>query len=177
MTQKTQIRSGGRSARRAARSAPLAAHLRPIRPGLEGGQYSPLTAQDVDRIHHAALDALETIGLADAPPSGVACLTGAGAVQGNDGRIRFPRGLVEDAIASANRSITLHGRDPRHDLDPQEFRGVLADTGPVDKGFHGLLQAVLPQAGPALIEVLGDLRAVGVVELPVQEPVHEVEHL
>ncbi|MEO9653118.1 MAG: trimethylamine methyltransferase family protein [Roseobacter sp.] len=117
MTHRTQTRSGGRSARRAARAAPLADHLRPIRPGMEGGQYAPLSPQDINRIHNAALDALETIGLADAPESGVAYLTGAGAILGEDGRIRFPRALVEDAIASANRSITLCGRDPQHDLN------------------------------------------------------------
>jgi len=117
MTQKTQSRAGGRSARRAARAAPLAEHLRPIRPGLEGGRFAPMTAAELDQIHNAALTALETIGLIDAPESGVDYLTRAGAVLGDDGRIRFPRALVEDAIASANRSITLHGRDPRHDLD------------------------------------------------------------
>ncbi|AEI94380.1 trimethylamine methyltransferase family protein [Roseobacter litoralis] len=117
MTQKTQIRAGGRSARRAARAAPLADHLRPIRPGMEGGRYEPLSPTDVDRIHNAALEALETIGLADAPDSGVAYLTKAGAVLGADGRIRFPRALVEDVIASANRTVTLCARDPAHDLD------------------------------------------------------------
>ena len=117
MTQKTQSRAGGRSARRAARAAPLAEHLRPIRAGLEGGHYAPMTATQLDQIHNAALTALETIGLVDAPQSGVEYLTRAGAILGDDGRIRFPRALVEDAIASANRSITLYGRDPRHDLD------------------------------------------------------------
>ena len=68
-------------------------------------------------IHRAALEALEEIGLADAPPSGVAYLTGAGAILGDDGRIRFPRALVEDTLAMANRQITLCARDPAHDLD------------------------------------------------------------
>ncbi len=117
MNQRIQSRAGGRSARRAARAAPLADHLRPIRPGLEGGRYAPMTPAELDRIHNAALEALETIGLVDAPDSGIAYLTKAGAVLGDDGRIRFPRALVEDAIAKANRSITLHARDPRHDLD------------------------------------------------------------
>ncbi|WP_299725388.1 trimethylamine methyltransferase family protein [uncultured Tateyamaria sp.] len=110
-------RSGGRAARRAARAAPLAEHLRPIRAGLEGGAYNPLSPVQVEQIHRAALDALETIGLADAPPSGVEYLTSAGATLGDDGRIRFPRALVEDTIANANRSMTLHGRSPDHDLD------------------------------------------------------------
>ncbi|ABG32693.1 methyltransferase [Roseobacter denitrificans] len=117
MTQTTKTRAGGRSARRAARAAPLADHLRPIRPGMEGGRYAPLTPADVERIHDAALEALETIGLADAPASGVEVLSKAGAVQGADGRIRFPRALIEDVIAGANRSVTLCARDPAHDLD------------------------------------------------------------
>ncbi|MGC3936714.1 trimethylamine methyltransferase family protein [Roseobacter sp. EG26] len=117
MTTKTQTRSGGRSARRAARAAPLASHLRPIRPGMEGGRYKPLTEADMNRIHTAALDALEHIGLADAPPTGIAYLTKAGATLGEDGRIRFPRALVEETVAKANRSVTLMGRDPAHDLE------------------------------------------------------------
>ncbi|MEM9872363.1 MAG: trimethylamine methyltransferase family protein [Pseudomonadota bacterium] len=116
MNDQSPSRSGGRAARRAARAAPLADHLRPVRAGLEGGRYSPLTAAEVERIHHAALDALEQIGLADAPDSGVAYLTAAGAIQGADGRIRFPRALVEDTLARANRSLTLHARTPSHDL-------------------------------------------------------------
>jgi len=115
MTEMTPIRSG-RAARRAARAKPLADHMRPIRPGMEGGRYKPLTDADMLAIHHAALDALETIGLADAPPSGVAYLTGAGAIEGDDGRIRFPRALVEDTIARANRSVTLFARDPAQDM-------------------------------------------------------------
>ncbi len=117
MTDQTPIRSGGRAARRAARAKPLADNMRPIRPGMEGGQYKPLSQTDMEAIHNAALEALETIGLADAPPSGVAYLTGAGAIQGADGRIRFPRALVEDTLAKANRSVTLYARDPVHDLE------------------------------------------------------------
>lgn len=116
MTETITRRAGGRAARREARSNPLAANLRPVHPGQEGGTYRPLTQSQMDRIHHAVLDALEHIGLADAPPSGVAYLTGAGAILGSDGRIRFPRALIEDTIAKANREITLFGRDPRHDM-------------------------------------------------------------
>ncbi|KGM88471.1 Trimethylamine:corrinoid methyltransferase [Roseovarius mucosus DSM 17069] len=116
MTETITRRAGGRAARREARSNPLAANLRPVHPGQEGGTYRPLTQSQMDRIHHAVLDALEQIGLADAPPSGVAYLTGAGAILGSDGRIRFPRALIEDTIAKANREITLFGRDPRHDM-------------------------------------------------------------
>ena len=116
MTSETPRRAGGRNARRQTRSAPLAEHLRPVRAGLEGGQYRPLTQEGMERIHQAALDALEKIGLSEAPQSGIDFMTAAGAILGDDGRLRFPRSLVEDALASANREITLHGRDPKHDL-------------------------------------------------------------
>lgn len=109
-------RSGGRAARTAARAAPLADNLRPVRPGMEGGRYNPLTDAEVLRIHEAALTAMEEIGFADAPPSGVEVLTKAGAILGDDGRIRFPRALVEDMLAKAARGITLNSRLPGNDL-------------------------------------------------------------
>jgi len=109
-------RAGGREARRAARAAPLAENLRPVRAGMAGGQYKPLTEAGVEKIHQSALEALEVIGLSQAPKSGVEILTGAGAIQGDDGRIRFPRALVEDMLAVAARNITLHARDPKFDL-------------------------------------------------------------
>jgi trimethylamine:corrinoid methyltransferase-like protein len=118
--EKTGRRSGGRASRVAARTAPLATNLRPVRAGMSGGQYSPLSEASVLRIHEAALDALETIGLSQAPPSGVEILTGAGAILGDDGRIRFPRALVEDMLTIAKKDVVLYGRDPAHDLDPRQ---------------------------------------------------------
>ena len=109
-------RAGGREARRALRAAPLAENMRPVRAGLEGGQYRPLTDAGLERIHQAALEALEVIGLSQAPESGVKAMTEAGAILGEDGRIRFPRALVDDMLAVAARDITLYARDPKHDL-------------------------------------------------------------
>jgi trimethylamine--corrinoid protein Co-methyltransferase len=110
-------RGGGRAARRAARAAALPEHLRPVRPGMENNSLNLLSQQDMERIHNAALQALETIGLADAPQSGIDYLTAAGCILGDDGRIRFPRALVEDTLAMANRSVTLFSRDGKNDLD------------------------------------------------------------
>ena len=109
-------RPGGRAARVAFRSAPLTEDMRPIRAGMSGGQYSPLSEASVLRIHEAALTALEVIGLANAPQSGVEIMTRAGAILGDDGRLRFPRALVEDMLALAARDLTLFGRESRHDL-------------------------------------------------------------
>ncbi|MCP9483083.1 trimethylamine methyltransferase family protein [Shimia sp. CNT1-13L.2] len=109
-------RSGGRAARRAARAAPASEEARSIRPGMSGGFYKPLSDSQVNQIHEAALTALEEIGLADAPQSGIDYMVKAGAIHGEDGRVRFPRAVVEDALGKACRDITLYGRDPKYDL-------------------------------------------------------------
>jgi len=83
---------------------------------MECDSYKPLTEAGVARIHEAALTALEEIGLADAPQSGIDVMVKAGAILGEDGRLRFPRALVEDMLAIATKDITLFGRDPKHDL-------------------------------------------------------------
>ena len=117
MSNSISRRAGGRTARRNARSAPLADHLRPVKAGMLGGSYSPLSPDGERKIHNAALDALEFIGLADAPQSGIDYMVNAGVILGDDGRLRFPRSLVEDALAAANKNVILHGRDHKHDLD------------------------------------------------------------
>jgi trimethylamine--corrinoid protein Co-methyltransferase len=116
MTELRTRRSGGRSARQAMRTAPLTEEIRPVRAGMSGGQYNPLSEADVAAIHEAALIALEEVGMADAPASGVEILTGAGAILGPDNRLRFPRAVVEHALKIAARDITLFGRNPRHDM-------------------------------------------------------------
>jgi trimethylamine--corrinoid protein Co-methyltransferase len=98
------------------RAAPLAEELRPVRAGLAGGQYRPLDVAAVKAIDSAVYQILEEIGLSQAPETGIRYMTAAGAIAGDDGRIRFPRALVDDMLAKAARNITLHGQDPKHDL-------------------------------------------------------------
>ncbi len=110
-------RSGGRAARRASRAAPTPEAMRSIRPGMQSTALNILSEEDIRRIHETALTLLEEVGLADAPPSGVDYLVGAGAALGDDGRIRIPRAVVEDALKMANRSVVLPSRDGKTDLD------------------------------------------------------------
>jgi trimethylamine--corrinoid protein Co-methyltransferase len=133
MSDKPSRRSGGRAARRAGRAAPLPRALQPVRPGLKGGRYTPLDEADLQRIHRAALGALERIGLADAPPSGVAAMVAAGAEAGPDGRLRFPPALVEDVLARARRDVVLHGREPAHDM---ELSGTRVHYGTAGAAVH-----------------------------------------
>ena len=111
-------RRGGRAARQALRAAPLATDIRPVNPGMESGRYQPLTNAEVLRVHEAALNVLENIGLADAIPSCLELLLPKGCRLTDTGRLLFPRSLVEDTLAVAGRHFVLHGQDPKYDMEP-----------------------------------------------------------
>ena len=84
-------RRGGRAARQALRAAPLATDIRPVNPGMESGRYQPLTNVEVLRVHEAALNVLENIGLADAIPSCLELLLPKGCRLTDTGRLLFPQ--------------------------------------------------------------------------------------
>jgi trimethylamine--corrinoid protein Co-methyltransferase len=111
------------------RARPIPREDMAVRPGLQGGRYQPLTAGEVERIHQAALDVLEDVGLSDAIASCIAIVTAAGGRLGDDGRLRFPRALVEDTIARAARGFVLHAADPRCDLEPWGQKVHFATAG------------------------------------------------
>ena len=80
-------RMGGRAARHKLRAAPLREEEKAVRPGMIGGRYRPLDESEVQRIHAAALDALERIGLSEAIPSCIEAVTAAGGELTPDGRL------------------------------------------------------------------------------------------
>ena len=122
-------RSGGRRARKAARAAPLAEAIKPVRPGHTGGQYRPLSAASVAAIADNALKILDKVGFADATPHCIDTCTAAGAVLGADGRLRMPRELVERTLQQARRPLVLHAQDPDRDLDLSGARVHFATAG------------------------------------------------
>ena len=85
---------------------------------MSGGNYKPLSDAAILKIHETALRLLAEVGLADAPPSGVEILMGAGCTMSDHGRLLFPRSLVEDTLRIAGRNFVLYGQDRRHDLEP-----------------------------------------------------------
>ncbi len=101
-------RSGGRAARVAIRSAPLEDAARAVWPGMVGGRFAPLTHADCDAVVDAALTLLEDLGMGEATPEFIDLVTAAGGRFDDDGRLRFPRDLVERAIDSAAKEFTLH---------------------------------------------------------------------
>ena len=122
-------RSGGRRARKAERAAPLAEAVKPVRPGHSGGQFQPLSADGVVAIVDNAFRILEAVGFADATPHCIETCTAVGAVLGDDGRLRMPRGLVERTLQQARRNLVLHGQDPKWDLDLSGTRVHFSTAG------------------------------------------------
>ena len=122
-------RLGGRAARKALRAAPLAEEDKAVRPGMHGGRFAPLTDLQVNRINEAVMDVLENIGLSQAIPSCIELLTKAGGKYTSEGRLTFPRSLVEDTVANAARNFVLHGRDPKHDMELSSTRVYFGTAG------------------------------------------------
>ncbi len=107
-TKKSRRKGRGREGRIALREA--ASQKRPVKAGLIGGTYKPLTDTDLEKINKAALEILETIGIADATQEVVELATQKGAFVNEHGRLCFPAALVEDLIAVAAKSYTVHSR-------------------------------------------------------------------
>src|SRR5688572_6527350 len=122
-------RRGGREARRALRSREIPRDEAAVRPGMEGGQYKPLTQRDMERIHQAALTLLETVGFAQAIPTCIEAMTARGCTMTDKGRLLIPRSLTEDILASCARGFLLHGRDPQHDMEPTGNRVYFGTAG------------------------------------------------
>ena len=122
-------RRGGRNARRELRAAPIPREERAIQPGMEGGNFKVLTDAQVERIHRAALDVLAEVGFSDAIPSCIELVTAAGGTYTDEGRLLFPRSLVEDALAKAARRFVLPARDPVHDMEPWDKKVYFGTAG------------------------------------------------
>ncbi len=122
-------RRGGREARRALRARPIPMEEAAVRPGMEGGQYKPLSQRDMERIHEAALTLLETVGLGQAIPSCIEAMTARGCFMNAKGRLCIPRALIEDTLANCARDFVLYGRDPKHDMEPSGNKVYFGTAG------------------------------------------------
>ena len=110
-------RKNSRAAKIAMRKAALADDLKPVHAGMEGGQYRPLTDTDITAINDTVFKILEEVGFADATPHCIELCVSIGAKYSeDDGRLRFPKAVVEDAMDKCCRNLTLYGQDPKHDM-------------------------------------------------------------
>lgn len=99
-------------------------------PGLQGGRYKPLTDEEVQRIHNAALTVLEQTGVEVVESECRQIFARAGAtVDPARNRVFIPRQMVEAALKLANRHVVLYSRDGRTDLDLRSRRVHLGTGG------------------------------------------------
>ncbi len=99
-------------------------------PGLEGGAYRPLTDEQVQRIHAAALTVLERTGIEVVESECRALLARAGArVEAARNRVYLPRRMVEAALKLANRDVVLYSKDGKSDLHLRGKRVHLGTGG------------------------------------------------
>lgn len=109
-------RAGGRKARVELRSSPLAEDVKPVRAGLEGGQYRPLSDEDIALIDESVYRILAEVGFAQATPHCIEVCTAFGAELGDDGRLRMSRAVVDKALSMCAREVTLYGQKPEYDI-------------------------------------------------------------
>ena len=120
-------RAGGRRARHALRAAGTDGTV--VQPGMSGGVYRPLSGRDMQRIYDTALDILADIGIADPIPEILHYALPGGCELGGDGRLRFPRALVEDLIDISAKTYVAHGVDPAFDCELSAERVHFSTSG------------------------------------------------
>jgi trimethylamine--corrinoid protein Co-methyltransferase len=97
------------------------------RPGLVGGQYSPLSQGQIEHIHLASLSVLETTGIQVQNDEALRYFRQGGArIQGDRAYISVD--MVADALASVPATVLLAGRESEQDV-LLEGKRVYAGTG------------------------------------------------
>jgi trimethylamine--corrinoid protein Co-methyltransferase len=109
-----------------------------------GGTYRPLSDSDIERIHATALDVLADIGIGEPIPEVLDHTLPRGAELGDDGRLRFPRSMIEDLIASAATSYICHAPDPALDHEVSGQRVYFCTSGEAVRVFEFESQTYRP---------------------------------
>jgi trimethylamine--corrinoid protein Co-methyltransferase len=98
--------------------------------GWQGGTFTPLGVDGIQRIHRAALDILERCGTQVNSREAFDIFERAGAPVDPETRVvKIPRAMAEDSLAAAPSQVLLAGRDERHDLLLGEKRVYLGTGG------------------------------------------------
>lgn len=80
--------------------------------------YSVLSESEISRIHDASVQLLERMGTAILSREALAVISEAGVeVDSDTQRVRFPRALIEDALAATPSSFTVYYRDEEKALE------------------------------------------------------------
>ena len=124
--------------------------------GQQGGQYCPLSPEQIDTVHRASLTILENTGITyeSGLDDTLAMLEKNGAVIDHENkRIRLTGQLVEASAAQAPEQVILCGQDPKNDLDLSENRVHLGTGG-------AAIRILDPETGEIRATTLDDLHQV-----------------
>jgi len=139
-TQRSAAKRGGRDKRLAMRAVKPA--LDPCPPGQIGGAYRPLSDTDLHSIYNTAIRLLAELGMGEVPENLATTLLAVGAQDNGNGRIFFPRGLIEEAIDKAAKTFVLHGRDEKRSIEVGGQKvyfgtgGAAVQTLDIDNGLY-----------------------------------------
>ena len=126
----------------------------PLTMGFEGGQYQPLSEEQIEIILEASFSVLEGIGIEVLPSPCLEVWRNAGAViDRNRNRVFVPRKLVQQTLETAASQVHLYGQSPEHDL-------VLGGKR-VYMGTGGAAIKVLDLVGQVRTSQLQDLYDIG----------------
>ena len=96
---------------------------------LKGGQLKFLSQADIEEIHQRSLDVLQQVGCFFNHEEALDIMSKNGAVVDRSSKIvKFPRQLVESALAHCPSSMLLAARDPKYDIHAEGDR-VYFGTG------------------------------------------------
>jgi trimethylamine---corrinoid protein Co-methyltransferase len=121
--------------------------------GLQGGQYSPLSKEQIETLHEASLKILEKTGITyeHGIEDTIQMLENNGAViDRNRKNITFPREMIIEQIAKTPEKVILCGQDPKNDLHLTENRVHLGTGG-------AAIKMIDPKTGIARPTTLKDL--------------------
>jgi trimethylamine--corrinoid protein Co-methyltransferase len=79
-------------------------------PALGNLRFARLTPEQCEQLHAASLTILERTGVRMFEPEAVELIRKAGAPVSEGNRVRIPARLVEQALSTAPKSVTLHDR-------------------------------------------------------------------
>lgn len=99
---------------------------------MQNTRYQLLNQNEIEMIHENTLKIMENIGIVMTNEDAREILAKHGAILDGE-KIKFPRKLVEEAIESAPSSYTLHGRNPKRDV--QISLDTTAYAGPAGAPF------------------------------------------
>ena len=100
--------------------------------GLQGGQYCPLSPEQIETVHEASIKILEKTGITyeQGLEDTIQMLEDNGAAIDRDRKnITFPRDMIIEQVAKAPEKVILYGQDPKNDLHLTENRVHLGTGG------------------------------------------------